>query len=387
MKKWQGNDGFVVVHLPIQSSVGVGGLEPPTSASQTRRASRLRYTPADKSIIRTMGKRQDIARFLFRSAAYRVCMLILMLGAAACQAGESPATIVPLEPTHTQTTVMPAVHHTDSVTAIALNAASATPTAQEPTPTPRIALTSIDCRHAGGQVFSEALFSEHLGEDLRYLLYLPPCYHENLTEGYPVTYLLHGLSYAQDQWVRLGVAEQMDALISEGRIAPFIIVMPTEARFQPPLNSAFADALVQELIPFVDQQYRTLPERAYRAIGGLSRGAAWAVHLGFEHPHLFSRVGAHSLPLFEVDGGRLDGWLAATPDTGLPDFFIDIGRSDPERWSAQNFADRLNAHHIPHTWYLFNGGHTEAYWSTHLELYLHWYAQDWYKNSLNNQVK
>jgi enterochelin esterase-like enzyme len=231
------------------------------------------------------------------------------------------------------------------------------------------------------------LFSEHLGEDLRYLLYLPPCYHENLTEGYPVTYLLHGLSYAQDQWVRLGVAEQMDALISEGRIAPFIIVMPTEARFQPPLNSAFADALVQELIPFVDQQYRTLPERAYRAIGGLSRGAAWAVHLGFEHPHLFSRVGAHSLPLFEVDGGRLDGWLAATPDTGLPDFFIDIGRSDPERWSAQNFADRLNAHHIPHTWYLFNGGHTEAYWSTHLELYLNWYAQDWYKNSLNNQVK
>ncbi len=378
MKKWQGNDGFVVVHLPIQPSVGVGGLEPPTSASQTRRAGRLRYTPADKSIIRTMGKRQDIVHVLFQNAAYLVCVLILMFSGAACQAGESPATIVPLEPAPAQTTAMPVALHTASVTPIALEAVSATPTAQEPSPTPGITMTSIDCRFAGGQVLSEALFSEHLGEDLHYLLYLPPCYHEGLTEDYPVTYLLHGLSYTQDQWVRLGVAEQMDALISEGRIAPFIIVMPTEARFQPPLNSAFADALVQELIPFVDQQYRTLPERAYRAIGGLSRGAAWAVHLGFEHPHLFSRVGAHSLPLFEVDGGRLDGWLAETPDAGLPDFFIDIGRSDPERWSAQNFADLLNAYHIPHTWYLFNGGHTEAYWSTHLELYLHWYAQDWY---------
>ncbi len=378
MKKWQGNDGFVVVHLPIQPSVGVGGLEPPTSASQTRRAGRLRYTPADKSIIRTMCKRQDTVLVLFQSAAYLACVLILMFSAAACQAGESPATIVPLEPAPAQTTGVPVAPHTASVTPIASKAVSATPTAQEPSPTPGITMTSIDCRHAGGQVLSEALFSEHLGEDLHYLLYLPPCYHEDLTEDYPVTYLLHGLSYTQDQWVRLGVAEQMDALISEGRIAPFIIVMPAEARFQPPLNSAFADALVQELFPFVDQQYRTLPERAYRAIGGLSRGAAWAVHFGFEHPHLFSRVGAHSLPLFEVDGGRLDGWLAEMPDAGLPDFFIDIGRSDPERWSAQNFADRLNAYHIPHIWYLFNGGHTEAYWSTHLELYLHWYAQDWY---------
>ena len=356
----------------------MGGLEPPTSASQTRRAGRLRYTPADKSIIRTMCKRQDTVLVLFQSAAYLACVLILMFSAAACQAGESPATIVPLEPAPAQTTGVPVAPHTASVTPIASKAVSATPTAQEPSPTPGITMTSIDCRHAGGQVLSEALFSEHLGEDLHYLLYLPPCYHEDLTEDYPVTYLLHGLSYTQDQWVRLGVAEQMDALISEGRIAPFIIVMPAEARFQPPLNSAFADALVQELFPFVDQQYRTLPERAYRAIGGLSRGAAWAVHFGFEHPHLFSRVGAHSLPLFEVDGGRLDGWLAEMPDAGLPDFFIDIGRSDPERWSAQNFADRLNAYHIPHIWYLFNGGHTEAYWSTHLELYLHWYAQDWY---------
>jgi enterochelin esterase-like enzyme len=216
-----------------------------------------------------------------------------------------------------------------------------------------------------------------LGVDLHYQVYLPPCYHADEENTYPVLYLLHGLSFNQDQWLRLGAAEQMDQLIADGSIAPFIIIMPGEARFLPPQTSAFADALVKDLIPWVDQQYRTLPEKSYRAIGGLSRGAAWAVHIGFVHHDLFSRVGAHSLPLFEIDGGRLNVWLAQMPIDEMPGFFIDIGRADPECLTAQNFADQLNTHHVPHTWYLFNGGHTEAYWSAHLELYLHWYAGDW----------
>jgi enterochelin esterase-like enzyme len=234
-----------------------------------------------------------------------------------------------------------------------------------------------DCLQAGGSVHSESFSSYNLGEDLQYEVYLPPCYHDDVERTYPVLYLLHGLSFNQDQWLRLGVAGQMDQLSADGSIAPFIIIMPGEARFQPPYVSAFADALVKELIPWVDQQYRTQPEKPNRAIGGLSRGAAWAVHLAFENHHLFSSVGAHSLPLFEIDGGRLSTWLAQNPADELPDFWIDIGRVDPERVSAQNFADQLNANHIPHTWYLFNGGHTEAYWSAHLAEYLRWYARDW----------
>jgi enterochelin esterase-like enzyme len=127
---------------------------------------------------------------------------------------------------------------------------------------------------------------------------------------------------------------------------------------------------VQELVPWVDQHYRTQPDKPYRAIGGLSRGAAWAVRIGFEYYRTFSRVGAHSLPLFEVDGGRLDTWVTQIPTEEVPEFFIDIGRGDPERQSAQAFADQLNANNIPHTWYLFNGSHTEEYWSAHLEDYL-----------------
>ena len=66
----------------------------------------------------------------------------------------------------------------------------------------------------------------------------------------------------------------MDALIAEGEIAPYIIVLPQETTFIPPQTSPFPDALVLELIPWVDAHYQTLAEKHTRGIGGVSRGAA-----------------------------------------------------------------------------------------------------------------
>ncbi|MFN2304862.1 MAG: alpha/beta hydrolase, partial [Anaerolineales bacterium] len=214
-------------------------------------------------------------------------------------------------------------------------------------------------------------------DELRLQIYLPPCYHTELEKRYPVLYLLHGLSYSDDQWLQLGLAEKMDALIAQGAITPFIVVLPNEAQFNPPQTSNFDDALVTEVIPWIDKHYKTRSERAFRALGGLSRGAAWAVHIGFTHYTLFENIGAHSLPLFEADGGNINTWLARIPSTDLPSFYIDIGRSDQEVQTALNFANLLDEHQVPHEWHLFNGGHTQSYWSSHLETYLKWYARDW----------
>jgi enterochelin esterase-like enzyme len=229
----------------------------------------------------------------------------------------------------------------------------------------------------GGEVKSIEFYSIQLEEDFIFDVYLPPCYDADAGPRYPVVYLLHGLSYTQDQWRRLGVVGLLDRLIAGGELAPFIVVMPLEAAFEPPQTSHFGDAIVQDLIPWVDKNLHTIPDKDHRAIGGVSRGAAWATRLGFESYELFIRVGAHSLPLFEADGGRLIAWTIQLPKDELPEFFIDIGRNDQEWKTAQTFADLLDENSIPHEWYLFNGGHTEAYWSAHLEQYLRWYAWDW----------
>ncbi len=309
-----------------------------------------------------MDKRQDARPRPARAAAWLILCLVIVLAAAACQAELSPSPIElnpPAAPTPTDTPV-------STVTAPS-------------TPPPDIwAVTSTpDCLSQGGTFERDSLFSDQLGENLFFRVFLPPCYQANPEQRYPVVYLLHGLTFTENQWARLGVAEQMDSLIAAAEIPPFIIVLPGEARFTPPQTSPFDEALVQELIPWIDEHYRTRAEKAYRSIGGLSRGAAWSVRIGFENSQLFSSVGAHSLPLFEADGSRVDAWLAGIPGEDVPEFFIDIGRNDPERQSAQAFADQLNAHNIPHTWYLFNGSHTEEYWSAHLADYLRWYARNW----------
>ena len=245
-------------------------------------------------------------------------------------------------------------------------------------PTPTLSITPTpDCRTAGGEYLNAHFSSELLGRNLYYSIYLPPCYGIETDQRYPVVYLLHGLSYTNDQWLRLGVVETMDTLIAGGEIAPFIIILPLEQSFDPPQTSPFADAIVDELIPWIDAHYRTLPEKEFRGIGGVSRGAAWSLRIGFTRYEVFNSVGAHSLPLFEADGANILAWVMQAPSEDLPTFFIDIGRNDQEWKTAQDVANLLNEYNIAHEWYLFTGDHTESYWSSHLEQYLRWYARDW----------
>jgi len=313
-----------------------------------------------------MDKRQEIIKVL-STTALLIMSLLALFGLAACQAHQNPPPILFYQSTSTPLT--------DNL--VEGQSTAAVPAPQESTRVVPIATPTVNCYQQDGDVQSGSFFSEQLGDDFHFRIYLPPCYHAMTDQHYPVVYLLHGLSFNEDQWLRLGVAEHMDRMITDGALPPFMIVLPGEARFDPPPTSAFADALVQELIPWVDGHFRTLPEKPFRSIGGLSRGAAWSVHIGLWHYPLFDSVGAHSLPLFEVDSLRITAWLTQIPIDDVPTFLIDIGRQDPERWTAQNFADQLNDHKVPHTWYLFNGGHSEDYWSTHLELYLRWYARNW----------
>jgi len=245
----------------------------------------------------------------------------------------------------------------------------------QPTDTP----TPLACWDQGGEIEEAQLNTELLKEPLVYRVYIPPCYHQQRGQRYPVLYLIHGQSYTDDQWDRLGVDENADRLITTGQIAPLIIVMPHDAhdRILPPEN-AFGEALTGTLVPAIDQIYRTLPYREQRAIGGLSRGGNWAVHIGFSAWELFGSVGAHSTPTFVTDGvNHLRGLLAAIPATSLPRIYMDMG--DHDRWgdTTQQLEAMLTEENIPHEWHLFPGYHEEAYWRDHIEGYLRWYAAAW----------
>ncbi len=135
---------------------------------------------------------------------------------------------------------------------------------------------------------------------------------------------------------------------------------------------------MDELIPWIDAHYRTVPNRASRAIGGLSWGGNWAVRLGLSHWRLFGAIGAHSASTFDIDGpDRIRVWLEAIPRQDLPRLYLDAGTSDDLLSAIMEVENALNAAAVPHEWHLYPGYHEEAYWSAHVEEYIRWYAQEW----------
>ncbi len=193
-------------------------------------------------------------------------------------------------------------------------------------------------------------------------------------------YLIHGQSYNDDQWERLGAAELTARLASSAELPPFIIVMPRDRLWSEPTEDKFGQAVVELLLPWIDANYRTLPERQYRAIGGLSRGGAWALHIGITYPDLFSAVGMHSGFAFHTDAPYLRSMLESVPTDLIPRFYLDVADHDrPDIYdSAVWFEAMLTEYNIPHEWHIFQGYHEESYWQSHVEQYLRWYAQGWF---------
>lgn len=151
-----------------------------------------------------------------------------------------------------------------------------------------------DTRPAGLRTVS--LYSQHVARELKYDIVLPPGY-EQSRQQYPVIYLLHGFMQNYTVWGRnLGAAQVAREL------GDVIVVMPDAG------NSWYVDYaeshegqvnqwesyLMEDLIPHVDQHFRTIAEREGRAIAGLSMGGYGAFMLGLRHPDQFLSVASSS---------------------------------------------------------------------------------------------
>jgi enterochelin esterase-like enzyme len=211
----------------------------------------------------------------------------------------------------------------------------------------------------------------------QYQIYLPPCYDQKQDVRFPVLYLLHGQTFTDDQWVRLGAATIADRLILGGEAPPFIIVFPDDRYWNLVAGSGFGERLVDALIPYIDATYRTLSDRDHRALGGLSRGGGWAVRLGLTHPELFGILGLHSPAVFQADGPHVADWIEAIPSGSFPRLWLDVGDQDKELGAVRLLENTLSKYEVVHEFHLYSGDHSEVYWGKHVKEYLRWYASAW----------
>ncbi len=162
-----------------------------------------------------------------------------------------------------------------------------------------------------GQLRVNLYFSKSTNTTRRCFVYTPPDYDKNTSARYPVLYLQHGAGEDETGWGDQGRANLiMDNLIAAGKCKPFLIVMdngggigprrggppaPGGAGGRPRFDfSAFAKILTEELIPFIDANYRTLADQPHRAMAGLSMGGAQTRQITLAHLDKFSHIGMFS---------------------------------------------------------------------------------------------
>ncbi len=206
------------------------------------------------------------------------------------------------------------------------------------------------------------------GSTLPAKIYLPPCYTTDAAARFPVLYLFHGANGDPDTWIVAGATSTADQLISNGEIKPFLIVMPDTMGFSPAFDVVFTNVMV----PYVDANYRTVPDRRLRGLGGMSAGAGLALRIGTQFPQFTNVLGLHSVAA--VEGiENIDGWLAAIPDEKNPHVYMDVGNLDPLLEAAVIINALFIEENLPHTFIVRAGEHNMAYWTVHLPEYLNWY--------------
>jgi len=222
------------------------------------------------------------------------------------------------------------------------------------------------------------------GAEQHYLVYLPPC-SELSDRRYPTIYLLHGSDNDETHWERLGVFQEMDQGLAEGRLAPAIIVLPDG---DPDLfintsggPNSFEGQIVQELVPIVDQLFKTDPRPQMRAIGGVSRGGVWSLEIGFLNPELFNVVAGHSACLNVNEAPPAYDPLKLTDRASLKSqrIWLDAGDEDYCQPGAEALHTALDASEVAHEYHVWPGIHDDSLWAEHLPTYLEFYALSWPK--------
>ncbi|WP_251861768.1 alpha/beta hydrolase-fold protein [Clostridium sp. Marseille-Q2269] len=160
-------------------------------------------------------------------------------------------------------------------------------------------------------------YSNILDKEMGMLVYLPKEY--NNFKSLPVLYFLHGRSGNENIMFQIDMNIKVDKLIKDREIQPMIIVCPRIENSRG-INSSlmskqvshngdgnriinlgmYEDYFIKEIVPLIDNTFKTIKHKKGRYIGGVSAGGYIALHNAFRYQHIFSKVGAH-MPALELE--------------------------------------------------------------------------------------
>jgi enterochelin esterase-like enzyme len=238
-----------------------------------------------------------------------------------------------------------------------------------------------------GTVVAGSLISPSLKNQRKsFQVYLPPSYNtlDGKKKSYPTLYLLHGTPGKPIDWVVGGkVVESADTLIALRSIPELIMVFP-DGNGSPGSTSEWGNSyddrqlmenfVAKDLVKYIDQQYRTIPNAQDRAIGGLSMGGFGATNIAIHHPDIFGNVisvGGYYKAEGTIWGPNtyyrqlnspLNTILTMQPAWQLHIFLGAATKDQPYYQDTQQFMHELDQLHLHYHFDLQTGQHSWFIW-------------------------
>lgn len=234
--------------------------------------------------------------------------------------------------------------------------------------------------------------SPTLGMERRRMTVYTPAGYEDSKESYPVLYLLHGAGGDENAWSELGRAVQiLDNLIAQGKAQPMIVVMPNgngaqeavpgeypNSMYKPSfMNSKTMEGSFEKAFPdimnYVESHYRTVNDKAHRAIAGLSMGGFHSLYISANYPDKFGYVGLFSAAINRQAKGEnasiyenLEDKLATQFAKAPSLYFIAIGNKDFLYQDNVKYRQLLDKHGYKYEYMETDGGHEWRNWRKYL---------------------
>ena len=206
----------------------------------------------------------------------------------------------------------------------------------------------------------------------RHAMVYTPADYEKGKKRYPVLYLQHGMGEDETGWSRQGRMQHiMDNLIASGEAVPMIVVMESgdiKAPFRGGNNrqgfsdygASFYPILLNDLIPYIDSNFRTRADREHRAMAGLSWGGHQTFDVVLQNMDKFAWMGAFSGAIFGLDTDTAYDGVFTRPDEfnrRMHLLFLSCGSE--ENFGTEALANSIRSHGINVEYYVMEGTHHE----------------------------
>lgn len=232
-----------------------------------------------------------------------------------------------------------------------------------------------------GAISSRYYFSKVTNGWRRLFVYTPPGYDVNSALRYPVVYIQHGGGEDERGWAEQGKTDIiMDNLIAEKKAQPMIVVIANgnvstgRGGYSSEGMAAFKKEMTQNIVPFIDANYRTLADPRNRAICGLSMGGGQSFYVGLESLDYFGSVGIFSSGIF---GGiqnpsgstfnaekEIPGLLSKSDEFNkkLDLFYISCGEQDMRLEHTRKAVAKMKENGLDVEFNSFPGDHEWQVW-------------------------